>query len=366
MLRKSLRIFWVLNIIATVCAFALPSSPSSFSSPSSLSSPFNYWYCVDIAKNIDRSKPYAYNIGELPLVTWFNGSQPMTTLNICKHMGSRLDHGSVDINGCLACPFHGIKHGGKDLFGQTVIHEDKLWWSYNPTSKLPPSTPFWKNKDYNTIMLKIDVKANVKDCLYNTFDINHYAYIHDNLFGKKMSSLEYNYKKKDNNSLIMRYKYAVNKKMAEKPAGTGRAEEFNNFQIFHFPFTSTAILALNKKERLIINSNFVPLAYDKTRWIVTVRHNFWKSYFAKIKLDMIMKYILHQDQVQLSKQASDNMLKQSVFYKLRLLNEDHFMQIFKMFRTYQYPDMISVMRLYQYHDNLIKRKDKGDIKGDFL
>lgn len=320
---------------------------SIISYASSFASPFTHWHCIDIMKNVDKSKPYAYNIGELPLVTWFNDSKPITTLNICKHMGSKLHEGHVSNDGCLSCPYHGIKHSASDTFGQTIVFEDKLWWSYNAVSKTPPVTPFWKNKNYNTIMFTMLMNANIQDCIFNTLDINHFAYIHDNLFGKKLPPVEYNYQKLKN-KLIMHYKYNMNTNIELLKSGQ---KNFHNFQIFSFPFTSTAILSLNDKERLVINLNLRPIEPNKTMWVVTLKHNFWKSYFAKVKLDLIMKYILHQDQTQMSKQASDNMLKKSMFYKLKLKNEDHFQELVKMFRAYEYPDMISVMRLYNYHNH---------------
>ena len=331
---KSFKLFLALNLLHYVAAFA---------------SPFNYWYCVDVAKNIDMTKPYAYNIGELPLVTWFNDSKPITTLNICKHMGSKLDHAHVN-NGCLVCPYHGMKHTGKDSFGQSLIFEDKLWWSYQPTTKSPTTTPLWKNKDYNTIMFKMDVDANFQDCVFNTLDINHFAYIHDNLFGKNMPPVEYKFHNK-NNKIIINYKYNVNKNIG---LFKKNLQTFNNFQIFEYPYTSTAIVSLNDKEKLVINSNFLPLNPNKTRWIVTLKYNFWKSYFARMKLDLIMKYILHQDQVQMSKQASDNMLKRTLIYRKRLNNEDHFKELVRMFRKYEYPDMNSVMKLSNHNMNILE------------
>ena len=30
--------------------------------------PFNRWHCIDFEKNIDKSKPFSYNVGDLPLV----------------------------------------------------------------------------------------------------------------------------------------------------------------------------------------------------------------------------------------------------------------------------------------------------------
>jgi phenylpropionate dioxygenase-like ring-hydroxylating dioxygenase large terminal subunit len=60
-----------------------------------------HWQCIGIKKNIDITKPYVCNIGDLPLVVWKNtDNQWLSTINICKHMGSKLDQGKI-VNGCL-------------------------------------------------------------------------------------------------------------------------------------------------------------------------------------------------------------------------------------------------------------------------
>ena len=57
---------------------------------------FNHWHCIDFINNINKKKPYSFNIGELPLVSWFDNSEnPYTTINICSHMGSKLDEGQI-------------------------------------------------------------------------------------------------------------------------------------------------------------------------------------------------------------------------------------------------------------------------------
>jgi hypothetical protein len=81
-----------------------------------------------------------------------------------------------------------------------------------------------------------------------------------------------------------------------------------------------------------------------------MRHNFWKSFFAKVKMDLAMKFILQQDKEHMSKQASVMMLKKSMIYDRLFGNEEHFRELTKMFRNYEYPDMMSTMCLYNYHN----------------
>lgn len=309
--------------------------------------PFNHWYCIDIAKNIDKNRPYSYMIGELPLVTWFNDTQPITTLNICQHMGSKLDTGRVN-NGCLTCPYHGIKHTSRDMFGKSVIFEDKLWWSYQPKNKLPPATPFYNHKDYNTISLKFDINSNVQDFMFNTMDINHFAFVHGNIFGKNAPPINHKYRVFDQ-KITMNYEYIPNDNIA---FFKNDLDHFTNHQIFHYPHSMSAIFSLNKKDKMVVNANLLPLGPNKSRVFITLKHNFWKSYFGRLKLEGLIRFILKQDEKQMSQQYEDNMLKRSVLLRKMINNEHHLKHIHIMYKDYEYPDMISTMRLYNYHYKL--------------
>ena len=55
----------------------------------------NYWNCIGFSKDIDLSKPYKCNIGDIPLVLWKNETNILSTINICKHLGSTLDQGWI-------------------------------------------------------------------------------------------------------------------------------------------------------------------------------------------------------------------------------------------------------------------------------
>ena len=76
---------------------------------------YNQWFCLDYLSNIDKTKPFKSNIGYLPLVSWFNNNTSFSTINICSHLGSRLDIGNIE-EGCLKCPYHGLKYNLKWKF----------------------------------------------------------------------------------------------------------------------------------------------------------------------------------------------------------------------------------------------------------
>lgn len=313
---------------------------------------FRHWHCVDFIKNIDATKPYAYNVGDLPLVVWFNNTkQPVSTLNICKHMGSRLDSGTVK-DGCLICPYHGLQHSHQsDAFGSTVVFQDKLWWSYNPYQKKPPAVPFYNNKEYETAMIKVEVNANIVDCAFNTMDVNHPAFVHNNLLGfgsnvppTNLQTIRYNDQKL---GLTFQYKSNSNIVHLKRELKTS-----NNYHVYEYPYTTWSRVSLSKngkKEHLFVCVNMLPMEADKTRWMVTLKHNFWnKSEFEKKLMQFAANCILFQDQQQMARQAPDNFLKHLVMHNVVLENEEHIKDFKQMFRRYKYPSMIDVIKLVKY------------------
>jgi phenylpropionate dioxygenase-like ring-hydroxylating dioxygenase large terminal subunit len=312
---------------------------------------FNEWHCIDFVKNIDIKKPYAYNIGELPLVTWFKNEEPLSTINICRHMGSKLDHGKITDNGCLICPYHGLEHNNNSTFGKSIIFQDKLWWSYNPKNKLPPAIPFYNNKNFETSFIKIDIDANLVDCAYNTMDINHPAYVHNNIFGfgsnippTDIKIIDYP-KNKDKLGLSFNYKSNSNLVHLKR-----ELKQSKNFHIYEYPYTTWSRVSLPNNEHLFVNVNMLPLSPNKTRWLVTLKHNYWnKSPLEKNLMAFAAECILSQDKEQLSKQAPESMLKRTIMYRENFANEEHFDKIKTMFSKYIYPDHKQVLDLYNYH-----------------
>lgn len=333
-------ILFLLSIICNTNAFQI--TPA-------VSDTFRHWHCIDFVKNIDISKPYAYNIGELPLVTWFNRTnQPVSTLNICKHMGSRLDTGAVK-NGCLICPYHGLEHTYQnDAFGSTMIFQDKLWWSYKPHNKKPPAVPFYNNKNYETVMIKVEINANIVDCAFNTMDVNHPAFVHNNIFGfgslvppTNLKTIKYNEQK-----LGLAFNYVSNSNIVHLKR---ELKSSQNFHIYEYPYTTWSRVSLPTKEHLFVCVNMLPMEADKTRWLVTLKHNFWnKSEFEKKLMEFAAKCILYQDQQQMSKQAPDSFLKQLVMNRIVLENEEHLEQFKHMFKSYKYPSMMDIIQLVKY------------------
>jgi phenylpropionate dioxygenase-like ring-hydroxylating dioxygenase large terminal subunit len=316
----------------------------------SIVKPFNEWHCIDFVKNIDKSKPHAYNVGDLPLVSWFDKSgDTFSTVNICSHMGSKLDHGTVK-DGCLVCPYHGLQHDNTKAFGETMIFQDKLWWSYEPKNKRPPAVPFYNNKNFETAEMTIDMDANLLDCAYNTMDLNHPAFVHNNMlgFGSNIPPTNVNtveYAKDDKVGLSFTYKSNSNLAHLKR-----ELKKSQNFHVYGYPYNTWSRVSLPNNQHLIINVDLLPLAPNKTRWFVTMKFNYWNNVLLeKALMYFAANCILYQDKHQMARQAKVSDLKDLVMFQTVLQNEEHLDKLKNMLSKYAYPDKNKVLDLYQYH-----------------
>ena len=346
---KILSVVIIFNSILSAYSYIVSSVPF-YQKPKANISPFNEWHCIDFVQNIDKKKPFSFNIGELPLVSWFNTSEAYTTINICSHMGSKLDHGKVT-NGCLSCPYHGLQHNKDKTFGETVIFQDKLWWSYEPKHKLPPKIPFYNNKRFETTFITVDIDANLVDCAFNTMDVNHPAFVHNNLLGfgssippTNIETITYP-KNQDKVGLAFTYKSNSNLIHLKRELKLSK-----NFHVYEYPYTTWSRVSLPNNEHLFVNVNMLPLGPDKTRWFVTLKHNFWhKTRLEKEMMKFCADCILFQDKQQLSRQAPSSDLKALVMNQEQFVFEEHFNDLRYMFSKYTYPDKQKVIELYKYH-----------------
>jgi len=309
---------------------------------------FKEWFCIDFVNNIDKTKPYKYNIGDLSLVTWFKNNTPLTTINICSHYGSTLDKGKINNNGCLICPYHGLEHNETLTFGKTIIFENKLWWSYY-NSNNPPKIPFFNNNKYQTSEIKIDMNANIIDCIFNTMDVNHPKYVHNNIFGfgsnspvTNLNTINFPNKKK----IGISFNYNTNSNLLYLKK---EIKNSNNFHIYEYPFNSWSRVSLPNNENLFVNVNFLPLKKNKTRWLITLKYNYWNNNIEKNIMEIAAICILNQDKTQLNRQAEYSILKNSIIYQHKFENEEHLDELHKIINSNIYPDMVQVLELYEYH-----------------
>lgn len=262
---------------------------------------FKNWHCINFDKNIDKSKPFSYNIGNLPLITWFdqnNLTKSYTTINICKHMGSKLDNSNI-LNDCLICPYHNIKYTSNDIYGETILYQNKLWWSFKPYNKLPPNIPLYNNNNFESVLLQRDMDANIIDCMMNILDINYHKILIYNIFNIKLNI----------NNLTIINKISIKFKL----------NNININYIFKYPYTSYYIININK-HKIIININLLPLNNNKTRWYINIRYNIMKSFVTNIIINLITKIILNYNEKQLFNIVEQSLFKNYITYNFNQYN----------------------------------------------
>lgn len=121
---------------------------------------FREWTIIGIENDINKHKPYHYNIGNLPMVLWYNNTNPQTIINSChKHLGNTLKDSYIKSNK-LICPFHQQSYTNEDNMGSIKKRNGLLWWSYKSFKENPPKIKdgnnnynFHINSDFISIIL---------------------------------------------------------------------------------------------------------------------------------------------------------------------------------------------------------------------
>ena len=328
----------VLIILATLI--------SSLSSVSSFNSMFfNHWHCIGITKNVDFKSPYKFNVGELPLVLWKdNNDNLLSAINICRHLGSKLDEGPI-VNGSLLCPYHGLKHDKKQSYGRIMEYQDRLWWSYKPVRKTPHSIPFYSKEGYVTQHLQIDMNVGLKDCAYNSMDLHHPEFVHKGLLGFGSSVPPSHVRTipfADRVGLEFDYHIKPNIRYISKDMKISRREKYTkNFNMFVNPTIAWSKVSVDNGEKnLIIYVSMLPIKSDVTRWFVSIHHNFNnENIFQRYILKTATKLILNQDYKQFKRMYPDNALKDASTFQFMLKHDAPIEHIKELLKGYIYPDV---------------------------
>jgi phenylpropionate dioxygenase-like ring-hydroxylating dioxygenase large terminal subunit len=314
------------------------------------SSFFNHWHCIGIKDKIDFSRPYKINIGDLPLVLWKDNKHDklVSTINICKHMGSALDNGKITKQGCLQCQYHGLEMSYKDAFGETIEHEGKIFWAYKPIKKKPYSVPFYTNNNYETSILEIDMDCSLTDSAYNTMDIKHPEFVHNKLFGfgNVIPPENVRHYVFPDSRVGVSFDYSSNKLIETLNSGVKKT---NNFHMYIYPTFSWSKVSFIKNN-FIIGVNLLPIGRKKTRWFVTICHNYYKGDHGRKFIQMLATTILHQDRSQMKNQIEENDLKRAVIFSHIFKDENPIIELRAMFKDYIYPDIDECVKFY--NDNI--------------
>lgn len=318
---------------------------------------FQNWHCLGIVENIDFTKPYRTNVGDLPLVVWKNPiTQKLSTvINICRHMGSKLDNGVITQDGCLKCQYHGLEMSELDQFGETMEFQGKVFWSYKPERSEPYKIPFYDNPSYETSFLTMDMEAGLIDSALNTMDIRHPEYVHKLGFGSSnppTNIRQYIYKDPKSKSYMDRiglsFDYSSNVVMRKV---NNDATITRNFHMYVYPTFSWSRVSLKNNKHLIVAVNLLPLGPHKTRWFVTICHNYHVSTLNKKFVQMMAATILSQDYVQMYNQHPDDHLRQAMMLDYTFPDEDAIVWLRNSFEKYQYPTTEICAELYNDSKN---------------
>lgn len=307
---------------------------------------FNHWTCIGIPKNIDFTNPYVTNIGELPLVVWKDPStnKIISTINICKHMGSKLDNAKI-VNGCMKCPYHGLEYKYEDRIGETMEYEGKLFWAYNPTRDMPYSVPHYADTEYVTSHLEIDMDCSLTDSAYNSMDLRHPEYVHNKILGFGNSIPPSNIKShKYDDTCEIGLSFDYHSKLLLQKINDN-VKITHNFHKFMYPTFSWSKVSIGDKN-LVIGVNFLPLSQSKTRWYITLCHNYYKSTNGKQFMQFLATAILNQDRDQMKNQAAENDLKKQILFNHVFKDEEAILEIRNMFEKYQYPTTKDCIDMY--------------------
>jgi phenylpropionate dioxygenase-like ring-hydroxylating dioxygenase large terminal subunit len=310
---------------------------------------FRRWICIGIKQNIDFTVPYKANIGELPLVIWRNPKTKklFSCINICPHMGSKLDNGIITDSGCLKCQYHGLELFESDTFGEIKEHEGKLFWSHRPYKPIPDSIPFYNNLNFEKSFLQIDMESSLTDSAYNSMDLRHPEYVHNTIvgFGSNVppENIKYFKYRTDKTRIGMSFDYSSNSMMR---AINNNVKKTNNFHMFVYPTFSWSKVSFSGND-LIIGLNLLPIGENNTRWFVTICHNYYTTEFGKNFVQLMANTILSQDYVQMKNQYPNNKLKQEMIFTRIFKNEEPILEIKRMFEAYKYPDIDECVELYK-------------------
>ena len=318
---------------------------------------FNNWICIGIMNKIDFSKPYKINIGELPLVIWKNPktNQFAASINICKHMGSKLDNGEITENGCLKCKYHGLENTFEERIGETMEHEGKLFWAYKPSLIKPFSLPFFNNIQFQKSYLEIDMDCSLKDSAFNSMDLRHPEYVHSGLFGfgnnippKNIKHYKYSEKK-----IGLSFDYISKQNIQKLNSNT---QFTNNFHMYEYPTFTWSKVTFDRNKHLMIGVNFLPLENKKTRWYVTICNNYFTNNIQQEFLKFLAYMILSQDLSQMKNQHKEDALKKEMLFSHIFKDEDVMIYLKKMFDSYDYPNMLNCLDLYRDYIGKINNK----------
>jgi nitrite reductase/ring-hydroxylating ferredoxin subunit len=256
------------------------------------------WHPIGIENQIDRSKPFVFNIGKLPMVLWYDKNDPIATLNICKHLGAKLDNAIIN-NGCLHCSNHLTGYNQTDALGKVVSKNGMLWWSFKSYTRNPISN--FKKEEKKLDIHHIDINVNLLNVILE--------FVHSN------------------NKIKAR---------ARKNKFLFYEKLFNAEHRFYYKYPYYLKGSINNKINYTIN--FLPLEENKTRLFITIANNIdakvFMNYFLNAKLNNLNNY-----------DNNTTNLKYMIMFKE---HNDYIKKVYMLFDKYSFPNEFTISCFYKY------------------
>jgi len=167
------------------------------------------WYVACRGDDL-RDAPMARTIFDIPVVLFRDAhGRASALLDRCAHRNAPLSLGTIDVEGRIACPYHGWRYDGSgvcrevpglldggDGEGRSVpsfatLEQDGFVWMWGRVGAEPVGTParipYIDDAEYITILREYDVECTLHAALENALDVPHTAFVHRGDFRGKGS-----------------------------------------------------------------------------------------------------------------------------------------------------------------------------------
>ena len=89
--------------------------------------------------------------------------------------------------------------------------------------------------------------------------------------------------------------------------------------------------------KIIVNINLLPLSNDKTKWIINIKYNNYKSFIVKTLIHLIIKQYLNQNNKKLLNLSQQLSIKKYIAYNFNIDNK-YIYDIKQKYSNYLFPD----------------------------
>jgi hypothetical protein len=120
----------------------------------------------------------------------------------------------------------------------------------------------------------------------------------------------------------------------------------HNFHMFIYPTFTWSRVSFDNND-LVIAVNLLPLKEKKTRWYITITHNYFLTAIQRNFVKFMATAILSQDYFQMKNQYSENALKRAILFEHVFEDEEVILWLRDIFEDYEYPDINICADLYR-------------------